>query len=37
MHEYLEAIGFSGLKFRKHLKMLLSDVEESYDHEEIVP
>jgi len=37
VHEYLEAIGFSGLKFRKHLKMLLSDVEESYDHEEIVP
>lgn len=37
MHEYLEAIGFSGLKFRKHLKMLLSDVEESYDYEEIVP
>lgn len=35
MHEYLESIGFSGLKTRKQLKSLLSDVQESYDYEEI--
>lgn len=34
MHEYLEAIGFSGLETRKQLKSLLSDVQESYDYEE---
>lgn len=34
MHEYLEAIGFSGVETRKQLKSLLSDVQESYDYEE---
>lgn len=36
MHEYLESIGFSGLNTRKQLKSLLSDVQESYDYEEVV-
>lgn len=35
MHEYLESIGFSGLKTKKQLKSLLSEVQESYDYEEV--
>lgn len=36
MHEYLKAIGFSNIKTKKELKNLLTDVQKSYDWEEMI-
>lgn len=36
MHEYLKAIGFSDLKTKKELKKILSEVETSFHHQEMM-